>query len=250
MVELLIPDVENVNKINRIWKGNATSDDFIIDILGKSVSIEAEIGIDFEEIRCEEELLNVVFNELNENSSITVMQTAVLLLDGIYHTRLQSPIRFANAIYDRVKKENLLEEIRNAKRDDEIIKCVDAIATADIGYNYAYSFATKFCNRINKKQFPIFDSYVAGLLWNYQNIEPYKEHLGEHFNQASMGKYRSFLEKYRKFAKAFSLEAFDYKEIDIFMWTYGKVLSWRKDEKSGIDCLDIRISPQYIPEYN
>ncbi len=62
------------------------------------------------------------------------------------------------------------------------------------------------------------------------------------FTQASLGYYDNFLEVYDKFREKYQLKKFNYKEIDIFMWTYGKILNSKNNKnRKG----DIRLYVQF-----
>lgn len=216
-----------VREVNSWWeypdKANIACIEKLLNISEKES--KKGFGLDFSEIKQGEHLLNTVFDQINEKDLVSI-ETAVFLLDSIYHTRLQSPLRVANKIHKLFEQENFLNKIKEAKEQQEIIDCVNTITNIDkendTNNNYIYSFATKFCNRINPRAFPIFDSYVAGLLYRYNRK---KNEFTKTFTQASLGNYNNFFETYKHFIDAYQLSEFDFKKIDIFMWTYGKILS-------------------------
>ena len=233
------PEKNLVHQVNSWWNApeNATIES-IKELFGiEEDKSEKGFGLDFNEIKHGEELLNNAFNNLDKNELVYI-ETAVLLLDSIYHTRLKSPLRVAYKIHQLFQNNNLLSKIKNAQDLQEIIYCVYEIAIndkkADAKNAYIYSFATKFCNRINHA-FPIYDSYVAGLLYHYS--------YDNKFTQASLGNYKRFYDTYEKFVKDYKLNEFNFKEIDIFMWTYGKILS----SKNNKDPIKLQLSVTYVP---
>lgn len=84
---------------------------------------------------------------------------------------------------------------------------------------------------------PIYDSFVVTLLDYY---------LSEFKNECKKSEwvnYRKYKEAYDLFRRLYKLDGFKYKEIDIFLWTYGKALQeyWKK---CGILSFT---APSYIP---
>ena len=104
------------------------------------------------------------------------------------------------------------------KKDVEAIQCVDAIARVEENKEkktgYLYSFSTKFCYWIARDYFPIYDSIANGLLSYYLNIPP-----------TSLGNYQMYVDAYKSFIDKFNLIECPLKDIDVFLWTYGKALS-------------------------
>ena len=88
---------------------------------------------------------------------------AVVFLNQIYSTNLYDVYRVADHIYK--KKDMILPAIETGK-----IEAVEMIATGHgIGRkgckeSVFYSFSTKFCNYLNPKAYPIFDSHVEKML--------------------------------------------------------------------------------------
>lgn len=225
---LLIPSLDIVKQYNAMWSPNDYEKDdveikFALNGEEEFFTKDAlkKYNIDFDEIRTGEELLNNAFDKLKEEGvQLKDVQSAVILLDSIYHTqlsRLAAIFAISENIYNMIKKENLIEEIMNPEKPENI---VSKIASAG-EKNNNYSFATKFCNRLNPKSFPIYDQYVDELLWKYYKAED------NCFNDISFRKdlrnYDEFLKTYKAFKKCFCLDELNYKQIDEFMWTYGKI---------------------------
>jgi hypothetical protein len=83
-----------------------------------------------------------------------------------------------------------------------------------------YSFATKYCSWHFPEKFPIFDNVVGKLLWNYQTHYSFGS-----FERADLKEYERYKEVLEAFKHHFSLETFAFREIDRFLWYYGKDLS-------------------------
>ena len=92
----------------------------------------------------------------------------------------------------------------------------------------AYSFASKVFSFLKSDEYPIIDSITATLLARY--LEDAGK-MPDHAPKSSWGKYKNYKDAYDVFREHYRLEDFTYKQIDIFLWTYGKALQsyWRKE---------------------
>ena len=210
---------EHVDKCNRWW--NNGSDSITVgDILDINCEKKlSDYGIVFSEIKRGEEILKDIFDKLKENK-VEMVETAVFALNSIYGTQIYNVTHFAielrRHIKDDCKGKTLISRIMEAESADDKAACVDEIASLvkREGYNFAYSFATKFCSRLAPEKYPIFDSHVATLLNGYIN--------NNEISASRFGEYMTFIKEYDEFIKANSLDGFSYKQIDMFLWTYGK----------------------------
>ncbi len=213
---------EYVEKCDKWWKNGV--DDITV---GELLNIECEkklsdYGIVFSEIKRGEEILEYIFNELkekNKENKIEMAETAVFALNSIYGTQIYNVTHFAIALQRYIKEDckgkSLISRIMKAESISERANCVDEIASLvkPEGHNFAYSFATKFCSRLSPEKYPIIDSYVATLLNEYIN--------NNETTASRFGDYKTFIKEYDDFINTNSLE-FSYKQIDEFLWTYGK----------------------------
>ncbi len=231
-----------------LWGEEKTNHELIVG--GEEVEITENIIPDLECLNDSEQLLNRVFsNILSKKDSVKdiepfEIQEAVYLLDAIYHTRLEHHIQIANIIYEGINK-CLLSDILSVTdlSSDVAAKCVDYIACAgkkvNEGYNYAYSFATKFCGWLNPKGFIIMDGIAAGLLSYYidkkleancqgdlKQLRDKKMIRGKKLVRSSLGDYKKYTEIYKLFIEWYDLKDhhYTYKDVDMFIWTYGRIL--------------------------
>lgn len=197
-------------------------------------------AIDFRKIRREEAALNKLAGRVREDpKSEDLLVAFVTTLDSIYGTRLKSPVNTAYSLFSAVHDGGLIERIRQVSKGSsrkERAQIIDKIATIDKkddeSNNYAYSFATKFCSRFAPDAFPIFDSFAAGLLYHY---------LGKNMKRgwrASLGSYEMYLSVYDGLIEQYGLGDSSYREIDYFLWTYGKQLkqavdAWNKNNPAS-----------------
>jgi hypothetical protein len=103
---------------------------------------------------------------------------------------------------------DLVKEIADTPGKDGKIRC-------------NYSFATKYCSWHEPEKYPIYDSFVDQLLWEYQK--------GDKFSDFKRGelwgnylKYKSAIEEFRTHYK---LRDYTLKDLDKFLWLYGKDLA-------------------------
>ena len=82
---------------------------------------------------------------------------------------------------------------------------------------YCYSFATKYCNWHNKKSYPIYDSFVDRILVSYNKCSKFSN-----FVKEELRNYHRFNAIIADFVKHYSIVLNDLKELDKFLWLYGK----------------------------
>lgn len=80
-----------------------------------------------------------------------------------------------------------------------------------------YSFATKYCSHHNPLNYPIFDSYVEKVLCLFRDKDGFAD-----FRTVDLKKYVRFKEMLIQFRRFYGLEEFNLKEIDKYIWLYGK----------------------------
>ena len=82
---------------------------------------------------------------------------------------------------------------------------------------HLFSFATKYCSHHNPRDFPIFDSYVEKLLIHFKNVDRFSS-----FRNDELRDYLVFKKAIMDFSKAYSLDEFNLKQIDQYLWQFGK----------------------------
>ncbi len=110
-----------------------------------------------------EEVLVTVFSN-KTNSDFTKVFTKVSILNSVYSTNLYN--KDVLAITDWI--------VANHVKFDSKVKKGDPSAVWDLANNgttgILFSFATKFCSFSNPQEYPIYDSKVENLLWEYKKI--------------------------------------------------------------------------------
>lgn len=80
-----------------------------------------------------------------------------------------------------------------------------------------YSFATKYCNWHNRDAYAIFDSFVEKVLMAYKKQDHFSE-----FRTSNLKEFPKFKKIIQDFITFYNLTDFNLKEIDKFLWIYGK----------------------------
>lgn len=231
-----------INEYNDLWDSTLNKYNYKVHISDDSKESIIENGIseeDWKSIRQGEVLLESLFKKMKDKRDLESIQIAVIALDSIYHTQLDDALLAARNIYYLDKEGGLLDDIINAEDiscKKNVIKKITEINKDYINKNI-YSFATKFCSFCNSTKYPIIDKYSATLIYKY--LIQFEEKVVK----KRMGDYVYYIESYNKFISLCRFptdEEIDYKKIDRFLWTYGKLLS-----KKGYMNFD---SVQYISE--
>lgn len=273
---ILEPTKDNIIAFRHLWDKNCENRKIkLFEGAETQTDISCIDGLkDIKDYWWQEALLNDVFRDVGKGVDKTA--NAVILLDHFYHTRLQqnklnesinrlftyltTGANQEKPLLDRIKELDYNEsdretfelylrnasycinEIMNAFKDDSIKN-----------EKGPYSFATKFCNRLNPKAFPIYDSYVIGMLDYYYSklrkegrLHPdevdimfYREKL----NKTALGNYKNLLILFHHLRKRYlgdKSAEFNFKDVDVFLWTYGKALEWINNTNESFMLLEFR----------
>ncbi len=80
-----------------------------------------------------------------------------------------------------------------------------------------YSFATKYCNWHKKDFYPIYDLFVDKIIRQYRKQDNFYK-----FKNEELKNYKKFIEIIENFKSYYNFSDFGLKEIDKFLWIYGK----------------------------
>lgn len=99
------------------------------------------------------------------------------------------------------------------------ITLVNDIATVIINgkKKYFYSFASKYCSHHNQVEFPIYDSYVDIVLRYFRKADKFYN-----FKNEDLKDYCKFKNILLKFREYYGLQEFSLKELDKYLWQFGK----------------------------
>ena len=80
-----------------------------------------------------------------------------------------------------------------------------------------YSFASKYCSHHRPDVYPIYDSYVNKLLKYFRNRDKFYK-----FKEEDLKEYEEYTKIIHNFRTYYGLESFTIKEIDKYLWLFGK----------------------------
>jgi len=155
-----------------------------------------------------------LFHAFPNNEKIEDILLKISVINDLYSTNIFATFKIA-------------EHIRNLNIDKYLISkdlsVVNKIATGhnihhegkeDINF---YSFATKYCNWHNQDVYPIYDQFVHKILKAYQMKDNFSN-----FSDTDLKDYEQFVKTIKDFKQKYNLTQHNMKEIDKFLWIYGK----------------------------
>lgn len=161
--------------------------------------------------------INNLFAKFPENKILEDILLKISVINDLYSTNIFGTFNMARHIQqldidrglqlgnsDVVTTITTGHGIRSKKTDKEI--------------NF-YSFATKYCNWHNKDSYPIYDSFVDKVLTAYRDKDKFSK-----FEDIELKNFKRFKEIIADFKNYYSLTQHNLKEIDKFLWIYGKTI--------------------------
>ena len=156
-----------------------------------------------------------LFKAFPANNKLEDILLKISVINDLYSTNIFSTFNLAK----HIKRLNIDKDLNNGSP-----QLVHKIATGhEIRISHSnkeinfYSFATKYCNWHNRKDYAIYDSFVDKLLWAYKNSDGF-----DTFKRADMKDFNKFKLIIEKFISFYKLTSHNLKEIDKFLWIYGK----------------------------
>lgn len=103
--------------------------------------------------------------------------------------------------------------------DEEDVNLVNEIQKVIISgkEKHFYSFASKYCSHHRPESYPIYDSYVDQVLSYFRNRDKFYK-----FKNGDLKEYSAFKRVLAEFQKFYDLQQFSLKEIDWYLWLFGK----------------------------
>ena len=215
-MKLLKPNEKIIKSFNSLWEKIPDKKIRIFEDSNEEIDLCDCIDVD-------------VFKKLKKNDNIICdeddLKNYFVLINNNYHTRVSKIKKIVNRLSDNNinRKRDLEKEIKEKHFSvSDFVKLCRQITG-----RYEYSFASKVFNFIDGNKYPIVDSYVVTMLDEYNKTYEYNKK----FSKTKWGDYNKYIENYDCFKKFFKLNnRYSYKDIDKFLWTYGKVLEgyWSK----------------------
>lgn len=163
----------------------------------------------------QEAALFLLFRETySENKNLSEVLIKCSSLNDFYGTNIFNVYPIAKHIV------NLDIDTRLVSGDPKLVNDISSghgITSRSGKELHLYSFATKYCSHHNPLDFPIFDSYVEKLLIHFRNTDDFSV-----FRNEELRDYMVFKKVILDFQKAYHLSRFNLKQIDQFLWQFGK----------------------------
>lgn len=158
-----------------------------------------------------------LFEAFPENKLFEDILLKISVINDLYSTNIYGTFKMAK----HIQQLNIDDDLRHGNPE-----VVNYIATGhDIRRKKSnkeikfYSFATKYCNWHNKDQYAIYDSFVERILLAYKRQDNFSS-----FKKADLRNFEMFKIIIDDFIGYYDLNQHNLKEIDKFLWIYGKKL--------------------------
>ena len=157
-----------------------------------------------------ENVLSELFGKYPDNHNLRDVLIKATALNSLYSTNIYAIVRMA----EHIMKEHI--DIELQKGTSEV---VEKIARVEINgkIRYNYSFASKYCHWHQPEIYPIYDRYVDQLLWAYHAQCQFED-----FKQVDLRYYPRYKAIIESFRRHYGLTQFSLKELDKFLWGYGR----------------------------
>ena len=151
-----------------------------------------------------------LFNKFPENKNIEDVLLKISVINDLYSTNIYGTYKMA----EYIKKLNVDSYIK--KGDPKIVNKIAKIKINGKQKNF-YSFATKYCSWHNQLAYPIYDRFVANTLMAYKKKDNFSSS-----KRDDLRDYMKFKQILTDFQKFYKLNKYNFKQIDKFLWMYGK----------------------------
>lgn len=156
-----------------------------------------------------------LFSAFPNNKRLEDIRLKVSVINDLYSTNIFSGYKLALHIQSLnidAKLKNGNPEVVNEISTGHGIRTKNS--NKEINF---YSFATKYCNWHNQESFAIFDSFVEKVLMAYKRQDRFYDFKNDDLRD--FGKLKIII---NAFAEYYQLKGKNLKEIDKFLWIYGK----------------------------
>lgn len=166
---------------------------------------------ELENYHLQENALNKLFFSLCPNNrDISDVLLKASALNDFYSTNIFSIFPVAKHIINldiderlRAGDETLVDEMQHVTINGRTL--------------HLYSFSSKYCSHHNPEKYPIYDSYVDKVLCYFRNKDGFSD-----FRSCDLKEYKKFKSILIQFRAFYGLERFGLKDIDKYIWQFGK----------------------------
>jgi len=196
------------------YRVNVKKKNMHVDVPNPSVE-QVEIYLkkwnELEDYHLQEEALNKLFFDLcPKNKDIIDILLKASTLNDFYSTNIFKIYPVAKHIYD------LDIDVRLKAGDVALVGDIQHVTIGGKVKNF-YSFASKYCSHHNPLEYPIYDSYVDEVLRYFRDRENFSS-----FKNDDLKDYNKFKGILLDFRACYSLNKYNLKQIDQYVWQLGK----------------------------
>ena len=159
----------------------------------------------------EEAIIDLV-EKFPSNKEFKHVLLKVSVINNLYATNIFATFQMAHHIH------SLNIDFHLAVHSTEIVDKIAAAKFSDKSRN-VFSFASKYCSWHDQENYPLFDAYVEKLLLAYRAKDKYAR-----FRHSDLRRYSRYKTIVSTFREHYNLTQFSFKELDKFLWLYGKTL--------------------------
>jgi len=146
-----------------------------------------------------------------KNTDIDDVLIKVCSLNDFYSTNIFSPFNVAKHIV------NLDIDSSLDRNDIDIVNKIARVNMPGGKLINFYSFATKYCSHHDPEMYPIYDSYVQRVLMYFKKQDKFANF--KSIDLKDFSQFKSIIEQFREF---YGLNDFSLKDIDRYLWQFGK----------------------------
>jgi hypothetical protein len=169
-----------------------------------------------------DDFLKRIFSASKLNLEFDDVLTKVTLLNEFYSTNIKGSkehILFSKEICSNCESKKLDDKIQ--KGDISAINAIVEISENSVNKRLL-SFVTKYCHIHNPEKFPVYDSYVVGMLklfWLKNNS--FSTNVSD---LTDVNSFKSAMDEFIQFSSPKYGCSMSYKQADIFLWSFGKFI--------------------------
>lgn len=156
-----------------------------------------------------------LFKAFPKNDNIEDVLLKISVINDMYSTNILGTFKMAEHILER----NIDNGLKNGEPEvvHQIAKGHGIRTKKNNKELNFYSFATKYCNWHNQESYAIYDSFVEKVLLAYKRKDKFSN-----FKTSDLKDFSRFKEIISDFSDYYGLTKHNLKEIDKFLWIYGK----------------------------
>lgn len=159
-----------------------------------------------------DEAISQLVKQFPKNSDLNHVLLKVTVINDLYRTNIFATFRMAHHIHSL----NIDPHLATGSTD-----VVDKIAAVSFSgkKRTVFSFASKYCSWHDQQNYPLYDGFVEKLLLAYRAKDKFVT-----FKNSDLRRYASYKRIVEGFRDYYTLGKFSFKELDKFLWLYGKSL--------------------------